>query len=64
MKWMALAPIILFLTSCCCNYPSAVRFRNVVTTTPSVVVTPTYYAPVTVIDTDPIDVTTTTIDYY
>ena len=64
MKWIALTPLILFLVGCgCCTNPSAVQYRSV-SYTPSVIVTPTYYDPVTVIDTDPIDVTTTTIDYY
>lgn len=79
MKWIALAPITLLLTACgCCTSTGLVEYRQVsykptVVATPvvttrvvaaPVVATPVYYDPVTIIDDDPIDVTTTTIDYY
>ncbi|KTC87857.1 MULTISPECIES: hypothetical protein [Legionella] len=77
MKWIALAPMIVFLAACgCCTSPGVLEYRSV-TYTPTVVaapaviarpravvVRPIYYDPVTIIDSDPIDVTTTTIDYY
>ncbi|KTD27985.1 MULTISPECIES: hypothetical protein [Legionella] len=76
MKWIALAPMIVLLTACgCCTNTGVLEYRSV-TYTPTVVTTrvaptpaavvvkPIYYDPVTIIDTDPIDVTTTTIDYY
>lgn len=70
MKWIALAPIIVLLTACgCCTRPAVgvVEYRQVAykpVVRPVVVATPVYYDPVTIIDEDPIDVTTTTIDYY
>ncbi|ARG96493.1 hypothetical protein [Legionella micdadei] len=76
MKWIALAPMIVLLAACgCCTSPGVLEYRSVtytptITTTrvvpapEAVVVRPIYYDPVTIIDTDPIDVTTTTIDYY
>ncbi|CDZ75813.1 hypothetical protein BN59_00072 [Legionella massiliensis] len=74
MKWIAIAPMIILLAACgCCTNTGYVEYRQVsyrpaVIATPvvttSVVATPIYYDPVTIIDDDPIDVTTTTIDYY
>lgn len=78
MKWIALAPITVLLTACgCCTNTGLMEYRQVtyrptVVATPvvttrvvaPVVATPVYYDPVTIIDDDPIDVTTTTIDYY
>lgn len=64
MKWIALLPIVALLTACgCCTNRGITEFRSV-TYTPTVVAAPIYYDPVTIIDQDPIDVTTTTIDYY
>lgn len=64
MKWIALTPILILLTACgCCKGSGFAEFRQV-SYTPRVVVNPVYYDPVTVIDEDPIDVTTTTVDYY
>ena len=64
MKWIALTPLLILLTACgCCTNRNYVELRRITYTTP-VVTTPIYYDPVTIIDNDPIDVTTTTIDYY
>ncbi|WP_028388157.1 hypothetical protein [Legionella fairfieldensis] len=80
MKWILLSPLVILLTACNCCTNTAVEYRRVTYTpaimtktvvtrpavvrSPVVVTTPVYYSPVTIIDTDPIDVTTTTIDYY
>jgi hypothetical protein len=73
MKWIIVAPIIILLTACaCCTNRDVVAYRSVtfrpaVVTTAvvaPVVTTPVYYDPVTIVDDSPIDVTTTTVDYY
>jgi len=78
MKWIALAPLIVFLAACgCCTSPEVLEYQSA-TYTPtivaatdsmapcprSVIVRPIHYDPLTIISEDPIDVTTTTIDYY
>ena len=70
MKWIAISSLVILLTACgCCNKASVVEYKRVtytpkVVAVPAVVATPTYYDPVTVVSEDPVDVTTTTIDYY
>lgn len=71
MKWITLAPMIILLTACgCCTNTGVgvVEYRQVsyrpIVAPRVVVATPVYYDPVTIIDEDPIDVTTTTVDYY
>jgi hypothetical protein len=64
MKWIALAPLIPLLTACgCCTNRDVIEYRQV-SFKPAVIATPVHYDPVTIIDDDPLDVTTTTIDYY
>lgn len=63
MKWIALTPFVILLTACCCGKTGVVEYQRV-TYTPTVVAAPVYYDPVTVVSEDPVDVTTTTIDYY
>lgn len=64
MKWIALLPIIAFLTGCgCCGNRSIVEYQQVAYT-PAVVTTPVYYDPVVILGQDPIDVTTTVVGYY
>ncbi len=74
MKWIALASIVFLLSACgCCINRDVVEYRQV--NVAPVVVKPVYTAPVvrsvyvrpapvTIVDVDPIDVTTTTIEYY
>lgn len=70
MKWISLATLIVLLSACnCCRNRTIVEYdqvtyRPAVVTSAAVVTSPVYYDPVTVIDDDPIDVTTTTLDYY
>jgi hypothetical protein len=64
MKGIALAPMIALLAACgCCNNQSDAVFIQT-SYKPMVVATPVYYEPDSVVNNDPIDVTTTTIDYY
>ncbi|WP_019215241.1 hypothetical protein [Legionella tunisiensis] len=73
MKWIALTPAVLLLTACgCCTNSVAYQEVNVapVVATPVYYPTPAYYSrPVyydsaVIIDNAPVDVTTTTIEYY
>ena len=75
MKWLIALPTMLLLVSCCATNPDAREYRQVVTTTPccahvsvtrccNQVPAATCCNRVTVINEEPIDVTTTAIDYY
>jgi hypothetical protein len=70
MKWMMLTGVILITTGCCCT--QAVEYRRVVVSQPCCtravpevtrVITPVV-EPVVVDYVEPVDVTTTTIDFY
>lgn len=56
MKWIMLIGITFILSSCCCTN-RVVQYRQVV-------VAPVVVEPVILGDLEPIDVTTTTIDFY
>ncbi len=56
MKWIMLIGISFILSSCCCTNTQLVQYRQVV-------VAPVV-EPVILDDIEPVDVTTTTIDFY
>ncbi len=70
MKWIASLVLIIMLSSCGFTNTEVVEYRQVVTPVVTTPVTSTIYTlPIhqsTIIyyDDDPLDVTTTTIDYY
>ncbi|VEG91293.1 hypothetical protein [Legionella spiritensis] len=57
MKWIALIPVIFLLSACCCTRNTeVVEYRQVTVAPP--------YQSITILDEEPVDVTTTTVEYY
>lgn len=56
MKWIMLIGVTFIISSCCCSTTEIVQYRQV-TVAPVI-------EPVIIDDQEPIDVTTTTIDFY
>lgn len=57
MKWITLIPVVLILSAC--GYVAStevVEYREVLVTPP--------YESITIVDEEPVDVTTTTVQYY
>ncbi|MBA2657632.1 MAG: hypothetical protein H0U70_11740 [Tatlockia sp.] len=63
MKWIIFIPIISLLTACACCTNNSYSSYHQVNYAP-LVTSPVYYDPVSIVDDSPIDVTTTTVDYY
>lgn len=56
MKWIALLPLTIFLASCCCTNRQTIAYRQVLVAPPC--------ETVSVVDVEPVDVSTTTVQYY
>lgn len=56
MKWIALVPVALILSACCCTNREVIAYKQVLVAPPC--------ETVSVVDVEPVDVTTTTVQYY